>query len=243
MLSLSNFFVSRGDVVVLSDVGLLVPTGELHVIMGPNGAGKSTLLSAVAGVGGLETRGDIVLHGKSIVGLDVTNRSLSGIFLSFQHPISISGLSIISLLKASLEAQSRHKGQPEPTAAEVLEKAKYWVDRLGLPADFYMRDVNAGLSGGQKKLSELLQMAILSPKLILIDEIDSGLDVDALKTVANGINMLKSEGATIVLVSHYRRILDKVAVDRVHVLKSGTVVSSGGREIISAIDNAGYDLF
>lgn len=228
---------------VLSDIGLDVPTGEMHVIMGPNGAGKSTLLSAVAGVGGLETRGEIILHGKSITDLDVTNRALSGIFLSFQHPISISGLSIISLLKASLEAQAKFAGQPEPTSAQVLKKAKYWVDRLGLPADFYTRDVNAGLSGGQKKLSELLQMAVLSPKLILIDEIDSGLDVDALKTVANGINMLKSEGATIVLVSHYRRILDKVAVDKVHVLKSGTVVSSGGREIISAIDNAGYDQF
>lgn len=241
MLSIKNLSARIDDKTILKDLNLEVKAGEVHAIMGPNGAGKSTLTHVLAGRSGYEViSGSVLFDGIDLLALKPEERARAGLFLAFQYPVEIPGVSNIYLLKAALNAIRRHRGEPEVDAIDFLQLVKSKIRSLGLDEQFLYRGVNEGFSGGEKKRNEILQMTILEPKLCLLDETDSGLDIDALKIVADGVNALRSSGRAFVMVTHYQRLLDHIRPDFVHVLADGAIVHSGGPELALELEEKGY---
>jgi Fe-S cluster assembly ATP-binding protein len=227
---------------ILNGLSLSVNAGEVHAIMGPNGSGKSTLAQVVAGHDDYEvTGGTVTFKGKDLLDLDPEERAREGIFLGFQYPVEIPGVNNAYLLKAALNAKRKHNGQDEIDAFEFLKTAKEKMATLGMDPKFLNRGVNEGFSGGEKKRNEILQMAMLEPELAILDETDSGLDIDALKAVAKGVNALRGPERAIVLVTHYQRLLDYIEPDFVHVLSNGRIIKSGDKTLALELEEKGYD--
>jgi Fe-S cluster assembly ATP-binding protein len=227
---------------ILQGLSLSVNAGEVHAIMGPNGSGKSTLAQVIAGHEDYEvTGGSVLFKGKDLLDLDPEERAREGIFLGFQYPVEIPGVNNAYLLKAALNAKRKHQGLDEIDAFEFLKTAKEKMASLGMDQKFLNRGVNEGFSGGEKKRNEILQMAMLEPELAILDETDSGLDIDALKAVAQGVNALRSPDRAIVLVTHYQRLLDYIEPDFVHVLSNGRIIRSGDKTLALELEEKGYD--
>jgi Fe-S cluster assembly ATP-binding protein len=242
MLSISNLHVRAGDRQILKGLSLEVGAGEVHAIMGPNGSGKSTLVQVLAGRDGYEvTQGTATYAGKDLLALAPEERAREGVFLAFQYPVEIPGVNNVYLLKAGLNAIRKHRGEPEVDAFEFLALVREKMKLMQMDESFLNRGVNEGFSGGEKKRNEILQMAVLEPKLALLDETDSGLDIDALRVVANGVNSLRSPDRAIVMVTHYQRLLDYIQPDRVHVLSGGQIVKSGDKSLALELEKRGYD--
>src|SRR5687767_15541924 len=242
MLEIKNLSVEVEGKKILKGLTLKINPGEVHAIMGPNGSGKSTLAAVLAGRPEYEvTGGEVLYEGKNLLEMDPEERAHEGIFLAFQYPVEIPGVNSTYFLKAALNEVRKHRGQPELDAMEFLTLVKEKMKLLHLPEDLLKRAVNVGFSGGEKKRNEIFQMAVLEPKLAVLDETDSGLDIDALRIVAEGVNKLKRpENATIV-VTHYQRLLNYIIPDYVHVLANGRIVKSGGKELALELEARGYD--
>jgi len=242
MLSIRDLHVRVGDREVLRGINLQVPAGEVHAIMGPNGSGKSSLSYVLAGKPGYEvTSGSVSYLGRDLLALAPEERAREGVFLGFQYPIEIPGVNNAYLLRAAVNAGRRHRGQPEIDAFDFLQLVQDRMKLMRMDESFLSRGVNEGFSGGEKKRNEILQMLVLEPKLAVLDETDSGLDIDALKVVAAGIASLRSPERAIVLVTHYQRLLDHIAPDHVHVLARGRILRSGGPELALELEKRGYD--
>ncbi|MDN0083377.1 Fe-S cluster assembly ATPase SufC [Crenobacter sp. SG2305] len=241
MLEITKLHVSVDDKPILRGLNLAIGAGEVHAIMGPNGSGKSTLAHVLAGHEHYTvTEGAVRYRGRNLLALSPEERAWEGIFLAFQYPVEIPGVANIYLLKAAVNAQRKHRGEPELDAVDFLALVKDKLQLMGMSQDLLYRSVNEGFSGGEKKRNEILQMAVLEPKLAILDETDSGLDIDALKVVAGGINAMRSPERAILLVTHYQRLLDYVVPDRVHVLAQGRIALSGGRELAQELEERGY---
>jgi Fe-S cluster assembly ATP-binding protein len=242
MLEIKDLKASTGETAILNGLSLSVKPGEVHAIMGPNGSGKSTLAQVIAGHEDYAvTGGSVTYKGKDLLELEPEERAREGIFLGFQYPVEIPGVNNAYLLKAALNAKRKHHGQSEVDAFEFLKLAKEKMAMLGMDPRFLNRGVNEGFSGGEKKRNEILQMAMLEPDLAILDETDSGLDIDALKAVAEGVNALRSPDRAIVLVTHYQRLLDYVEPDIVHVLYGGRILRSGDKSLALELEDKGYD--
>lgn len=241
MLSVKNLHVSVEGKEILKGIDLQVNPGEVHAIMGPNGSGKSTLASILAGRDGYEiTAGEVIFQERNLLDLAPEERAHAGVFLAFQYPVEIPGVSNVNLLKAALNAVRKARGEQEVDAFEFLALIKEKVKLVEMKEDFLYRAVNSGFSGGEKKRNEILQMAVLEPSLAVLDETDSGLDIDALRIVANGVNALRAPDRSMVLVTHYQRLLDYIKPDFVHVLAYGNIVKSGGPELATELEQTGY---
>jgi Fe-S cluster assembly ATP-binding protein len=242
MLEIKDLKASTGDTPILNGLSLSVKAGEVHAIMGPNGSGKSTLAQVIAGHEDyVVTGGSVEYREKDLLELEPEERAREGIFLGFQYPVEIPGVNNAYLLKAALNAKRKHRGLDEVDAFEFLKLAKEKMALLGMDPKFLNRGVNEGFSGGEKKRNEILQMAMLEPELAILDETDSGLDIDALKAVAHGVNALRSPDRAIVLVTHYQRLLDYVEPDVVHVLSGGKILRSGDKSLALELEEKGYD--
>jgi Fe-S cluster assembly ATP-binding protein len=242
MLSIKNLQASIGDKEILKGINLEVKAGEVHAIMGPNGAGKSTLSAIIAGNENYEvTEGEILLDNEDISELAPEERAHKGIFLSFQYPVEIPGVSVTNFMKTAINETRKANGQEEMPANEMLKVIREKSELLEIDRKFLSRSLNEGFSGGEKKRNEIFQMAMLEPKLAILDETDSGLDIDALRIVANGVNKLKSDKNAIVVITHYQRLLDYIVPDFVHVLYNGRIVKSGGAELAHELEEKGYD--
>ncbi len=242
MLKIDNLHVTVGDNEVLNGLSLEVRSGEVHAIMGPNGSGKSTLAHVLAGRPGYEiTAGNVSFDGRDLLALAPEERAHEGLFLGFQYPVEIPGVNNVYLLKAALNAARKHRGLPEVDAFEFLGLVRSKMQLMKMDESFLSRGVNEGFSGGEKKRNEILQMLVLEPRLAILDETDSGLDIDALKVVANGVNTLRAPERSVVLVTHYQRLLDYVVPDYVHVLVRGRIVRSGDKSLALELEKRGYD--
>ena len=242
MLSIKNLHAKVDDKNILNGINLEVKAGEVHAIMGPNGSGKSTLASIIAGKDEYEiTNGDIDLNGESIEDLSAEERAHKGIFLSFQYPVEIPGVSVTNFIKTAINETRKAKGQEEMPAKEMLKLLKDKSNLLEIDRKFLSRSINDGFSGGEKKRNEIFQMAMLDPSVAILDETDSGLDIDALKIVANGVNKLKSSKNAVILITHYQRLLDYIVPDHVHVLYNGEIVKSGNKDLALELEAKGYD--
>ena len=242
LLQLRGLRASIGDKPVLKGVDLDVRAGEVHAIMGPNGAGKSTLAAVLAGKPGYVVEADVArLDGVDLLELEPEARAHRGLFLGFQYPVELPGVNNSYLLRAAVNAQRRFRGEPEVDAYDFLQTVRAKARALGLEESLLSRNVNEGFSGGERKRNEILQLAVLEPRLAVLDEIDSGLDIDALRQVAAGINRLRSPERGFVLVTHYRRLLEHVAADRVHVLLDGRIEASGDMSLVDRLEEQGYD--
>jgi Fe-S cluster assembly ATP-binding protein len=241
MLTIKNLQAKAGDKEILRGIDLQVNAGEVHAIMGPNGSGKSTLAQVLAGreVYGV-TGGEVTYEGKDLLGLSPEERAREGIFLAFQYPVEIPGVSNTYFLRAALNAVRKHRGLEEFDAMDFLTLLREKAKLLDMDEPLLCRSVNEGFSGGEKKRNEILQMAVLEPKLAILDETDSGLDIDALKIVANGVNAVRAPARAIVVVTHYQRLLNYIVPDFVHVLSSGRIVKSGGKELALELEDKGY---
>jgi Fe-S cluster assembly ATP-binding protein len=227
---------------ILKGLTLTISPGEVHAIMGPNGSGKSTLAAVLAGKDGYDvTEGTVLFHGKDLLELDPEERAREGVFLAFQYPVEIPGVNSTYFLKAALNEIRKHQGQPELDAMEFLSFIKDKIKLLDLPESFLKRPVNEGFSGGEKKRNEIFQMAVLEPALAILDETDSGLDIDALRVVANGVNKLKRPDHAQLVITHYQRLLNFIVPDFVHVLTDGRIAKSGGKELALELEAKGYD--
>ncbi len=242
ILSVRDLRVRAGERLILDGVTLEVGAGEVCAIMGPNGSGKSTLTGVLAGRPGLEViSGTATYLGHDLLAMPAEERARRGLFLAFQYPVEIPGVNNVYLLKASLNALRKHRGEPELDAFEFLNLVRTKIRQMQMDESLLNRGVNEGFSGGEKKRNEILQMSLLEPTLALLDETDSGLDIDALKVVADGVNALRAPDRAIVMVTHYQRLLDHVVPDQVHVLAGGRIVRSGGRELALELERRGYD--
>ena len=241
LLEVDGLHVEADDKPILKGLDLVVQAGEVHAVMGPNGAGKSTLANALAGRPGYAvTTGSMTLNGVELAERTPEERAHLGLFLAFQYPVEIPGVSNMEFLKAAVDAQAKHAGLDEPSAVDFIKRARETANRVGLNADFLKRGVNEGFSGGEKKRNEILQMLLLQPRLAVLDETDSGLDIDALQVVASGINAFRSAGNAVLLVTHYQRLLNHVVPDRVHVLADGRIVRSGDHTLAVQLEQKGY---
>lgn len=242
MLKINNLHASVEDKGILKGINLEVKAGEVHAIMGPNGSGKSTLASVIAGKEEYEvTDGNIIFEGEDIEELAAEERAHKGVFLSFQYPIEIPGVSVTNFIKTAINESRKAKGLGDMPAKDMLKLIRDKADLLEMDRKFLSRSLNEGFSGGEKKRNEIFQMAMLEPKLAILDETDSGLDIDALRIVANGVNKLKSKDNAVVVITHYQRLLDYIVPDFVHVLYNGKIVKSGGKELAHELEEKGYD--
>ncbi|TRX11563.1 Fe-S cluster assembly ATPase SufC [Flavobacterium gawalongense] len=242
MLSIKNLHASIGDKEILKGINLEVKAGEIHAIMGPNGAGKSTLASIIAGNENYEvTEGEISLDGEDLSDLAPEERAHKGVFLSFQYPVEIPGVSVTNFMRTAINETRKANGQEEMPANQMLKVIREKSELLEIDRKFLSRSLNEGFSGGEKKRNEIFQMAMLEPKLAILDETDSGLDIDALRIVANGVNKLKSDKNAIIVITHYQRLLDYIVPDFVHVLYNGKIVKSGGAALAHELEEKGYD--
>ena len=242
MLEINNLKCRIGDTEILRGLSLKVNAGEVHAIMGPNGSGKSTLAQVIAGHQDyVVTGGEVTYQGSNLLDLEPEERAREGVFLGFQYPVEIPGVNNAYLLKAAVNAKRKHQGLGEVDAFEFLKLAREKMAMLGMDPKFLNRGVNEGFSGGEKKRNEILQMAMLEPRLAILDETDSGLDIDALKAVAEGVNTLRDPNRAIVLVTHYQRLLDYIEPDFVHVLSQGKIVRSGDKSLALELEEKGYD--
>ena len=242
MLTIKDLQVRIGNKQILKGLNLSVNAGEVHAIMGPNGSGKSTLASVLAGRDGYDvTAGAVEYDGRDLFELCPEDRAREGIFLAFQYPVEIPGVNNIYLLKAALNAIRAHQGQPPLDAVDFLQVVRQKMQLVNMDESLLNRSVNEGFSGGEKKRNEIFQMAVLEPRLAILDETDSGLDIDALKTVAEGVNTLRNESRAIVLVTHYQRLLNYIVPDYVHVLSDGKIIRSGDRGLAVELEEKGYD--
>jgi Fe-S cluster assembly ATP-binding protein len=241
MLKIENLHAAIGDRPILRGIDLSVRAGEVHAIMGPNGSGKSTLANVVAGRDTYHvTEGTVLFEGRDLLAMPPEERAKEGIFLAFQHPVEIPGVSNLYFLKAALNAVRKHRGLPELDVLEFRDAVRERVRLVEMEEELLLRSVNDGFSGGEKKRNEILQMAILEPRLAILDETDSGLDIDALKVVAAGVNRLRGPERAIVVVTHYQRLLNHIVPDFVHVLSDGRIVRSGGRDLALELEERGY---
>ena len=242
MLKIKNLHASVDDKDILKGINLEVNPGEVHAIMGPNGSGKSTFASVIAGKDEFEvTKGEIELEGEDINELSPEERAHKGLFLSFQYPVEIPGVSVTNFIKTAINETRKAKGLEDMPAAEMLKKIKEKADLLEIDRKFLSRSLNEGFSGGEKKRNEIFQLAMMEPKLAILDETDSGLDIDALKIVANGVNKLRKSDNAVIVITHYQRLLDHIVPDYVHVLMDGQIVKSGTKDLAYKLEEKGYD--
>lgn len=241
MLSINNLEANVEEKQILKGLNLEVKAGEVHAIMGPNGSGKSTLSQVLAGNEAYEvTGGAATLDGKDLLEMSTEERAREGVFLAFQYPVEIPGVSNLQFLRTAINNIRQHRGMDEINAAEFMKLAKQKIQQVNLDPSFLKRGVNEGFSGGEKKRNEIMQMLMLEPKLAILDETDSGLDIDALKVVADGVNALRSPDRAVVMVTHYQRLLDYIVPDYVHVLAKGKIIKSGGKELALELEDKGY---
>jgi len=241
MLSVTNLDVAVNGDIILNELNLQVQAGEVHAIMGPNGSGKSTFANVLAGHPGYEvTAGSVIYEGQDLLQMDPEERARQGVFLAFQYPVEIPGVSNVYMLKAAVNEIRKHRGESELDAVKFLKLVREKLKLVDMKEEFMHRSVNEGFSGGEKKRNEIFQMAMLEPKLAILDETDSGLDIDALKVVAQGVNELRDASRSIVMVTHYQRLLDYIVPDYVHVLAGGRVLKSGGKELALELEEHGY---
>ena len=241
MLEIRDLHVSVDGKPILKGLDMTVAAGEVHAIMGPNGSGKSTLAAILSGRDGYEVTGGSVLYmGRDLLELEAEMRAREGLFLAFQYPVEIPGVSNMEFLRASAEAIAVHRGETPPSAMDFMKAARAACKEVDLDAAFLKRGVNEGFSGGEKKRNEIMQMLLLEPRLAILDETDSGLDIDALQVVAHGVNTLRDPARAIIMVTHYQRLLSYVVPDHVHVLAAGRIVRSGGRELALELEEKGY---
>jgi Fe-S cluster assembly ATP-binding protein len=242
MLKIENLHATVAGKPILNGLTLTVPTGEIHAIMGPNGAGKSTLAYVLGGRPGYEvTDGSVTFDGQDLFALEPHERAAAGMFLGFQYPVEIPGVSYLQFLREALNSQRRARGEKELTGGEFIRLAKDKAGLLGMDAEMLKRPVNVGFSGGEKKRAEMVQLGIMDPKIAILDETDSGLDIDALKAVGAGINsIMRAPDKSVLLITHYQRLLDYVVPDKVHVLSRGKIVRSGGPELAHELEREGY---
>jgi Fe-S cluster assembly ATP-binding protein len=244
MLSINNLHVSIGEAEIIKGLSLDVPAGQVHAVMGPNGAGKSTLSYTLAGRSGYEvTEGEARLDGENLLGLDPNERAARGVFLSFQYPLEIPGVPTLTFIRSALNAQKKARGEAEVAAPAFLKLAREAAAKLKIDFDMLKRPLNVGFSGGEKKRMEILQMAILQPRLLILDETDSGLDIDALRIVSEGVNAMRAPDRSMLVITHYQRLLDYIRPDAVHVLVGGRIVASGGPELALDLEKNGYDQY
>ena len=242
MLEIKNLHVKVEEKDILKGVNLEIKSGEIHAIMGPNGSGKSTLASVITGKEEYEmTEGQIVFENENLEDVSPEDRAHKGIFMSFQYPIEIPGVTTTNFIKTAINETRKAQGEKEMSAKDMLQKLREKCDLLDIDQKFLSRSINDGFSGGEKKRNEIFQMAMLEPKLAILDETDSGLDIDALKIVANGVNKLKSKDNAVLVITHYQRLLDHIVPDFVHVLFDGKIVKSGGKELAFELEKKGYD--
>ena len=242
MLKIKNLKAGVEEIKILNGIDLSVNAGEVHAIMGPNGSGKSTLSAVIAGNESYEVEsGSVIFEGEDLLDLDPDQRAHKGVFLSFQYPVEIPGISVSNFLKAAISEKRKQLGMDPITAKELLGKMKEKMELLNMKKGYLSRNMNEGFSGGEKKRNEIFQMAMLEPKLAILDETDSGLDIDALKIVANGVNKLKNKDNATIVITHYQRLLDYIIPDYVHVLHNGRIIKSGGKELALELEEKGYD--
>ncbi len=244
MLEIKNLSVVVDSRQILNGLNLTVNKGEIHAIMGPNGAGKSTLAHVLSGKAGYEvTGGEVLFDGKDLLALPADERAAMGVFLAFQYPLEIPGVATMTFLRTALNAQRKKRGEAELTTPDFMKRVREGAAKLGIAPEMLRRPVNVGFSGGEKKRNEVLQMALLEPKLCVLDETDSGLDIDALKIVAEGVNHLRSPERGFIVITHYQRLLDYIVPDIVHVLAKGRIVKTGGKELALELEANGYAAF
>jgi len=244
MLSINNLHATVADKPIIKGLTLDVPAGEVHAIMGPNGAGKSTLSYVLTGREGYEvTDGTATLDGEDLLSLDPNERAAKGVFLSFQYPLEIPGVPALTFIRASMNAQRKARGEAEIAAPAFLKLARETAASLKIDFDMLKRSLNVGFSGGEKKRMEIFQAAMLSPRFLILDETDSGLDIDALKIVSAGVNAMRAPDRGMLVITHYQRLLDYIKPDRVHVLSAGRIVASGGPELALDLEREGYDKY
>lgn len=244
MLKIENLQAEIDGKAIIKGLSLEVPSGEVHAIMGPNGAGKSTLSYVLTGRQGYEvTGGSATLNGEDLLSLDPAERAAKGVFLSFQYPLEIPGVPALTFIRTALNAQRKARGEDEITAPEFLKRSRAVAASLKMDFDMLKRALNVGFSGGEKKRMEIFQMAMLEPSLLILDETDSGLDIDALKIVSEGVNALRRADRSMLVITHYQRLLDHIRPDRVHVLAGGRIVESGGPELALELERVGYDKY
>ncbi|MGO1585983.1 Fe-S cluster assembly ATPase SufC [Mesonia sp.] len=242
MLKIKNLHASVEGKEILKGINLEINAGEVHAIMGPNGSGKSTLASVIAGKEEYEqTDGEILLENEEISELEADERAHKGVFMSFQYPVEIPGVSVTNFMKTAINETRKAQGLKDMPAKEMLKKIREKSELLEIDRKFLSRSLNEGFSGGEKKRNEIFQMAMLEPKLSILDETDSGLDIDALRIVSNGVNKLRSKDNAVVVITHYQRLLDYIVPDHVHVLLDGRIVKSGGKELAHKLEEQGYD--
>lgn len=242
LLEIKNLHAGVEGKEILKGIDLTIRRGEVHAVMGPNGAGKSTLGAVLSGRPDLKvTEGSVLFMGRDLLAMSPEERSWAGVFLSFQYPVEIPGVSITNFMKAAVNARRKAQGQPELKPAEFLALLKENMNFVKMKPEFARREVNVGFSGGEKKRNEIFQMAMLSPVLGILDETDSGLDVDALRTVAEGVNALRTEETSYIVITHYHRLLEYIKPDVVHVLKDGRIVKTAGKELVDRIEKEGYE--
>ena len=244
LLEIKNLHVEIDGKKILNGLDLVVNKGEVHAIMGPNGSGKSTLAYVLAGKADYEvTEGEVLFNGENVLDMEPDERAAKGVFLAFQYPIEIPGVATMTFLRTALNAQRKKRGEAELTTPDFMKRVREQAGKLSINMDMLRRGVNVGFSGGEKKRNEILQMALLEPRLAVLDETDSGLDIDALKIVADGVNRLRSPERASIVITHYQRLLDYIVPDIVHVLSKGRIVKTGGKELALELEASGYAQF